>query len=129
MNTYIAHMLQRAREVHEINNGATGRDSTVKCPFCIADEDENWFRQTNHWPAFGFKPPKERPENVGPPHCASCPLLNISHLALGFRDLQTLMDDCIAIGKWMLEQYEETTDGWDNYDDLLTELAEGKLDV
>jgi hypothetical protein len=44
VNAYFVHMLQRAREVHAINNGETGRDSPVKCPFCVADEDEAWFR-------------------------------------------------------------------------------------
>jgi hypothetical protein len=97
----MVHMLERAREVHKINNGETCRDSLVKCPFCIADEDEQWFKTET----FGFKPPKVRPKRSPAPHCANCPLLSLFNV-----DVQTLMDDCVKLGHFALKVLEERLD-------------------
>jgi hypothetical protein len=94
----MVHMLERAREVHKINDGQTGRNSLIKCPFCIADEDEQWFRQVR----FGYKPPDERPEKMPAPHCSRCPLLSLFNV-----DVQKLMDDCVLMGKFALEVWED----------------------
>jgi hypothetical protein len=97
----MVHMLERAREVHKLNVGLTHRGSVTKCPFCIADEDEQWFKTKN----FGFKPPKERPEKSPAPHCANCPLLSLFNV-----DIQTLMDDCVKMGHFALRFLEERLD-------------------
>ncbi len=101
MNTYMVHMLERAREVHNINEGDTHRGSLVKCPFCIADEDEQWFKVKN----FGFKPPDERPERLPAPHCEYCPLRTLLKI-----DLKELMNDCVEKGYDALAQWEELDD-------------------
>ena len=117
MNTYMVHMLERAREVHRINDGATHRESLHKCPFCIADEDEQWFKTKN----FGFDPPKERPEKSPAPHCGNCPLINVMHKAVGvpegepWKDVQGLMDDCVAIGSFLLGDIWEDSSEKDSY--------------
>jgi hypothetical protein len=97
----MVHMLERAREVHHANEGGTGRDSLVKCPFCIADEDEAWFKMTR----FGFNPPGERPEKMPAPHCNNCPLLSVTDIPI-----QGLMDDCVTIGRSILQSYREDSD-------------------
>lgn len=101
MNTYMVHMLERAREVHEINFGETGRDSILQCPFCIADEDEQWFKTRD----FGLSPPKSRPEKMPAPHCRNCPLLSVTKGS--HRDL---MNDCVEMGKQLLNLWEGPDD-------------------
>ena len=101
MNAYMVHMLQRAREVHRINNGETCRDSLIKCPFCIADEDEQWFRTVR----FGYKPPQSKPNRMPAPHCQNCPMLSIFKV-----DTQALMDDCVRMGSHALRVWEGSCD-------------------
>lgn len=100
MNAYFVHMLERAREVHQANKGQTGRDSILKCPFCVADEDEAWFRQKN----FGYKPPSERPEKMPAPHCQFCPLRSL----FNGTELHEIMDDCVEKGFYALRFWEDT---------------------
>ena len=99
VNAYFVHMLERAREVHTANKGDTHRDSMLKCPFCIADEDEQWFRTRT----FGFKPPLHRPERMPAPHCTYCPLQSL----LGI-ELKDLMNDCVEKGFYALQYWEGT---------------------
>jgi hypothetical protein len=94
----MVHMLERAREVHKINKGETGRDSVIKCPFCIADADEQWFVMK-----FDYAVPHPRPENLGAPHCAHCPLQSLFNV-----DTQELMDDCVKMGYYALRSWEDT---------------------
>jgi hypothetical protein len=94
-------MLERAREVHKINRGETCRNSELKCPFCIADEDETWYKTKN----FGFKPPKVRPERATAPHCVNCPLHSLFNV-----NTQELMDDCVKMGHFALKFLEERLD-------------------
>jgi hypothetical protein len=107
----MVHMLERARKVHKINKGETGRNSVVKCPFCIADEDEAWFKTKN----FGFEPPEKRPKNPIAPHCVNCPLVNDMHQVVGshpnhVKNVQGLMDDCVPIGRYLLGVIWEESD-------------------
>jgi hypothetical protein len=99
VNAYFAHMLERAREVHQANKGETGRDSILKCPFCVADEDESWFRQKH----FGYKPPKERPFRMPAPHCTYCPLQSL----IRGEDLPRIMDNCVEFGFYILREWED----------------------
>jgi hypothetical protein len=98
VNAYFVHMLERAREVHNVNNGQTGRDSVVKCPFCVADSDEQWFRVKNF-----DAPSHERPERMPAPHCTYCPLQSL----LGI-ELEDLMNDCVEKGFYALRYWEDT---------------------
>ncbi len=110
MNTYMVHMLERAREVHKINEGDTHRDSMFKCPFCVADEDEQWFKYKN----FGFHKPQEklvRPERMPAPHCTYCPLQSLFNQT----GLQELMDDCVEKGFYALRNWEDTDEEDGNY--------------
>jgi hypothetical protein len=100
MNTYFYHMLQRAREVHKENNELTGRDSPLKCPFCKADEQEQWFRMC-HKVDVKFDAGAV-PEKPYPPHCQYCPLQSL----IPMMSIQDLMDDCVAVGKFVLAMYE-----------------------
>jgi hypothetical protein len=97
----MAHMLERAREVHYINEGDTHRGSLIKCPFCIADEDEQWFKIKN----FGLKPPDERPKRMPAPHCEYCPLQSL----LGI-ELVDLMNDCVEKGSDTLRNWKGALD-------------------
>jgi len=101
VNTYMVHMLERAREVHQINGGDTHRDSLHKCPFCIADEDERWFKfkfaYRNH-PETSSLP---RPNRMPAPTCDNCPLQSLFNV-----DVQKLMDDCVKMGSFALEVLE-----------------------
>lgn len=98
MNTYMSHMLQHAKNVYD-ENFRTSRYSDTECPFCVADMDTQWF-QISH---FGFKPPKERPERMPGPHCQNCPLISLLNISL-----RELMDDCVKLGKWALEEWENS---------------------
>jgi hypothetical protein len=101
----MVHMLERAREVHKINNGETGRDSVVKCPFCIADEDEQWFVFKHE---FGLHPiikELRRPKRMPAPHCTYCPLQSL----LGINLLE-LMNDCVEKGFDALAEWEGVHD-------------------
>jgi hypothetical protein len=99
VNAYYVHMLERAREVDQINKGETTRDSVVKCPFCIADEDEQWFRLKN----FGYMPPSTRPERAPAPHCTYCPLQSLFGI-----ELKDLMNNCVEKGFYALRYWEDT---------------------
>jgi hypothetical protein len=108
----MVHMLERAREVHRENHGATSRLSTTKCPFCVADEDEQWFKivRSKNFDGGG------RPKRMPAPHCDNCPLLNVMHKAVGHhpnhvKDVQGLMDDCVKIGHFILNELWEGSDG------------------
>ena len=105
MNAYFVHMLERAREVHKINNGETGRDSAVKCPFCVADSDEQWFAMK-----FDRVPKHPRPEKLAGPHCTYCPLQSL----LGI-ELEELMNDCVEQGFYALRYWEDTDEEDRNY--------------
>ncbi len=101
MNTYFVHMLERAREVHKINEGDTHRGSIVKCPFCIADEDESWFRFRFEYklhPGIDSK----KPERIPPPHCQHCPLLSLFGIKY-----EKIMNDCVEMGFEILKTWEE----------------------
>ena len=87
MNTYIYHMLLRARELYNLNR---------KCPFCVADEDATWFEAE-----IG------NDRNVTP-HCFNCPLLSV--LEIPSIDHHRLMGDCVGFGKELLRSYEERGD-------------------
>jgi len=102
VNAYFVHMLERAREVHEINNGETGRDSPVKCPFCVADEDETWFKRSHE---FRLHPDVQdlRPERQAAPHCQNCPLQSLFGV-----DTKELMNDCVEKGFYALRYWEDT---------------------
>jgi len=109
VNTYMIHMLERAREVHEENTGMQGRDTPLpnKCPFCIADEDETWFQRTLD---AGEKYKKTDPLRPKPlklnPHCINCPLQSLFKGA----EVQQLMDDCVKMGCWWLREIWEGSD-------------------
>lgn len=106
MNAYIYHMLLRAREVARENAKKNVIDS-LKCPFCIADEDETWFQMVFN----GETGP--RPERPIAPHCQNCPLINEVGVSL-----QELMDDCEKLGKFILGLYEEGEEyeySWGDY--------------
>ena len=104
MNAYFAHMLERAREVDQWNKGETTRDSVVKCPFCIADEDETWFQRTLD---AGEKYKKTDPLRPKPlklkPHCHNCPLQSLFGIKL-----PELMNDCVEKGFYALRHWEDT---------------------
>jgi hypothetical protein len=111
----MVHMLERAREVHALNHGTTHRDSEVKCPFCVADEDEQWFKFKFEYQAHPEVVNLERPKKMPAPHCINCPLLNVMHKAVGHhpnhvRDVQGLMDDCVKIGHFILNELWEGSD-------------------
>ena len=100
VNAYFVHMLERAREVHEINKGETHRESVVKCPFCIADEDEQWHVHKS----FGYKPPGSRPDRMPAPHCTYCPLQSLFDRT----ELPRIMDNCVEMGFYALRYWENT---------------------
>ncbi len=99
MNAYFVHMLERAREVHKINEGNTHRGSLVKCPFCVADEDESWFRFKF---LYTYLDGVERPKRLPAPHCEHCPLQSLFGI-----ELKDLMNDCVEKGYDALAQWEE----------------------
>lgn len=101
MNAYMYHMLLRAREVCRINAEADDLRGVRKCPFCIADEDQQWYNQVK-WK--GVTEP--RPKKPIAPHCEFCPLQNLASCSLDY-----LMNDCEMIGKVLLGMYEEVGDG------------------
>jgi hypothetical protein len=98
----MVHMLERAREVHKINEGETGRDSVVKCPFCIADEDEQWFRFKF---LYSYLDGVKRPKRMPAPHCQHCPLQSL----LGI-DYTMFMNDCVEVGFDALAEWEGVHD-------------------
>lgn len=111
MNTYMVHMLERAREVHRANCGLTHRDSLLKCPFCVADEDEKWFRFKYEYRLHPELSRLEKPKKMPAPHCDKCPMINIIHKAFGAPGTQQqLMDDCVAVGSWLLKKLEGPAD-------------------
>lgn len=102
MNAYMYHMLLRAREAHE-DNEVTGVNG-IKCPFCVADEDQEWFKHVK----LGADENIDigpRPDRPLAPHCVNCPLRNLAGVPM-----QQLMDDCVTIGKYMLDKYEGIED-------------------
>jgi hypothetical protein len=106
VNTYMVHMLERAREVHRNNmdlEDGTHRESAVKCPFCVADEDESWFRRTHEFRGHRNLKFLVRPPKMAAPHCDHCPLLSLFIISQ-----QELMDDCVPLGKWALEMWEDS---------------------
>ena len=105
MNTYYVHMLERAREVYEINYGQTGRDSVVKCPFCIADEDEQWFKFKFEYRLHPEVDSLERPKRMPAPICQSCPLISL--FGINYKDL---MNDCVDMGATRLYDWETLSD-------------------
>ena len=105
MNAYMVHMLQRAREVHRINDGDTHRDCVVKCPFCVADEDEQWFKFKYEYRKHPGVNDLEQPKRMPAPHCNNCPMLSLFNV-----DVQALMDDCVGMGAHALKVWEESAD-------------------
>jgi hypothetical protein len=104
VNAYFVHMLQRAREVHAINNGETGRDSPVKCPFCVADEDEAWFRVKYHHRKLKEEFTLLRTTKPPAPHCEYCPLKALLHET----EYNKIMDNCVEMGFYALRYWEDT---------------------
>jgi hypothetical protein len=94
VNKYMAHMLERAREIHQEfgGRGHGSKDEETKCPFCIADADETKFINGHD------KDPQA-------PYCFNCPLLTLFNI-----HPLDLLDDCESLGKWALEVWE-TSDG------------------
>lgn len=97
-NKYIEEMLLLARDRHKDNQG-TGRWGDNPCPLCVADEDAHWFY---HKEALGLED-SDRPERMPGPHCQFCPMISIIKRSV---NIQVLMDDCVAIGKYALERWE-----------------------
>jgi ribosome modulation factor len=102
----MVHMLERAREVHKLNNGLTGRDSKYRCPFCIADEDEQWFKFKYEYRNHPETSSLPRPNRMPAPHCVNCPLQSLFNV-----DVQKLMDDCVKMGTFALKIVEGRLDG------------------
>lgn len=100
MNAYMYHMLLRAREVSKLTEENLldhVHEERPKCPFCIADEDQQWWYQVKSGKMKGTKPKKPIA-----PHCEYCPLQNLAKCSM-----QELMDDCEKIGSFLLYLYEE----------------------
>lgn len=90
MNKYLEHMLYKAREAHRL----TKSGNYVICPFCEADEAEKFH-------IYG--------DDSGP-QCFNCPLTvffkEMTPDSADTISIEDLMDDCIGIGKAILEAWE-----------------------